>query len=307
MQKRANRILNSVIYQKSCIFGKNQLPHRLPKFSLQVKAYHSKNAGGPALRPCWNCSHRPKIAPSGNAGIENINSKNTNHPLQCLKCQAPLELPPRSFTYFHAFNMSIPSFKVPYSQAQLKLFYYQLQKTLHPDKQNFSIKKSLTKNKSFDELKKTWSKHAEDATAWINQAYKTVSDPLARALYLLELKGEEIDESSTLDISMNADEEERMEFLSDWLDTREQLESLPVDSEQRHVLCSENQDKLIKLIHEMENSFENVDFSAFDLSDGSEQPSRLKTDDQISLKTSKELTIRLRYLKKLSDICHQSF
>ena len=64
--------------------------------------------------------------------------------------------------------------------------FYALSRQLHPD---------LYARKSADERR-----YAEDASALLNDAYRTLKEPIARAMYLLKLEGFEIGEQGTKDV-----------------------------------------------------------------------------------------------------------
>ena len=64
--------------------------------------------------------------------------------------------------------------------------FYALSRQLHPD---------LYARKSFEE-----QHYAEEASALLNDAYRTLKEPIARAMYLLKLEGFDIGEQGTKDV-----------------------------------------------------------------------------------------------------------
>ncbi len=64
--------------------------------------------------------------------------------------------------------------------------FYALSRQLHPD---------LYARRSAEE-----KAYAQDASALLNDAYRTLKDPIARALYLLKLEGFEIGEQGSKDV-----------------------------------------------------------------------------------------------------------
>ncbi|KAI9848629.1 MAG: hypothetical protein M1838_000468 [Thelocarpon superellum] len=95
----------------------------------------------------------------------------------------------------------------------------------------------------------TGVKHrAEAASARINEAYKTLLDPLARALYLLELRGV---------LVQGGDErvsEEDQDLLMEVLELREQAESAR-DEEEVEVLKQENEQRVDESVEVLERAF----------------------------------------------------
>ncbi|MGA2714359.1 MAG: Fe-S protein assembly co-chaperone HscB [Bryobacteraceae bacterium] len=64
--------------------------------------------------------------------------------------------------------------------------FYALSRQLHPDR---FVRKSLEERQ-----------YSLDATAYLNDAYRTLRDPIARAMYLLKLEGFDIGEQGTKDV-----------------------------------------------------------------------------------------------------------
>jgi len=114
---------------------------------------------------CWNCnsSHTYELlCPSCNR-------------VQCTGCTS------NQINYFQLFKLK-ESFDI--SRNSLKPYYLKLQTLLHPDK--FANTSQLEKD------------YSTTQSALINEAYKTLIEPLKRGLYMLKLNGYEL-ESEVVD------------------------------------------------------------------------------------------------------------
>jgi len=89
--------------------------------------------------------------------------------------------------------------------------FYALSRQLHPD---------LYARKSAEERR-----YAEDASALLNDAYRTLKEPITRAMYLLKLEGFEIGEQGTKDVPP--------ELLEEIFELNMALEEDPTDSSAR--------------------------------------------------------------------------
>jgi len=98
----------------------------------------------------------------------------------CPSCKA-LQPPVRE--YFAFFELA-PQLALDGKDLQQR--FYGLSRKLHPD---LFSRKSPAENE-----------HALEATAVLNDAYRTLRDPIARALYVLKLEGFDIGEQSTKDV-----------------------------------------------------------------------------------------------------------
>ncbi|KAK5019854.1 Fe-S protein assembly co-chaperone HscB [Cryomyces antarcticus] len=157
-------------------------------------------------------------------------------------------------THYEFFPQSLPSGPPPRGAfsidlRQLRKEFLQLQAKAHPDRHPGNAK-----NK------------AEALSARINEAYKTLQDPLLRAQYLLSLRGVDVaeDESAKL-----GDEDE--DLLMEVLDTRESIEAAESEEELRD-LKHVNDQRVEQSVKVLEQAFR---------------------DDEIAL--AKEEAVRLRY------------
>lgn len=98
----------------------------------------------------------------------------------CVTCNA-LQPPVRE--YFEFFGL-VPQLALDAQDLQQR--FYALSRKLHPD---LFSRKSATENQ-----------HALEATAVLNDAYRTLRDPIARALYVLKVNGFDVGEQSTKDV-----------------------------------------------------------------------------------------------------------
>ncbi len=111
--------------------------------------------------PCWNCGA-------------------TEPARFCAACKA-LQPPVRE--YFAFFELEP---QLALDEKDLQQRFYALSRKLHPD---LFSRKSPAENE-----------HALEATSVLNDAYRTLRDPIARALYVLKLEGFDIGEQSTKDV-----------------------------------------------------------------------------------------------------------
>lgn len=111
---------------------------------------------------CWRC-HQP-----------------TGDALFCPACQA-LQAPPQD--YYRAFG--IPT-RLVLDEADLQQRFYALSRQIHPDR--FTLKDPLERQ------------HSLDATAVLNDGYRVLRDPVARAEYVLKRHGLELGEQRSKDV-----------------------------------------------------------------------------------------------------------
>ncbi|NOQ88255.1 MAG: Fe-S protein assembly co-chaperone HscB [Gammaproteobacteria bacterium] len=108
--------------------------------------------------------------------------------------------------FFELFELPV-SYEVDLNKVQQH--YMALQKLVHPDK--FANGSDQEKRLSMQQ------------TSWINEAQATLKDPVLRAIYLLSLKGTDInlENETTMDAA----------FLMQQLETRERLENIKNESD----------------------------------------------------------------------------
>ena len=129
---------------------------------------------------------------------------------------------------------------------ELRKEFLQLQAKAHPDRHH-------GENKA----------RAEGASARINEAYKTLQNPLLRAQYLLSLRGIDVAEDETAKV-------EDPDLLMEVLETREDIEAAQEESELK--LLKEHNEERIK---ESENIL-NAAFTSDDLDAAKEEAVKLR-------------------------------
>ncbi|EPQ60644.1 Co-chaperone Hsc20 [Gloeophyllum trabeum ATCC 11539] len=162
-------------------------------------------------------------------------------PQRCPQCSAPLptSLPacpkcqyisgvPSSASYYELLGLELGSNPFSVDTASLRRNFLQAQRVCHPD---------------------TWSGQprekkdlADHMSSLINEAYKTLLDPLRRTQYLLKLKGHETSESDQLDDP---------ELIMEVMEEREQLEEA-TEQDQVDEIKARNLDKIKELVGEIE-------------------------------------------------------
>jgi len=155
-------------------------------------------------------------------------------------------------THYEMFPNAVPLGPPPRGPfvidvRQLRKEFLQLQAKAHPDRHQ-GVNKA----------------RAEGASARINEAYKTLQDPLLRAQYLLALRGVNVAEDETAKI-------DNPELLMEVLETREEIEAVEDEKELRPL--KEHNDSRIE---ESEKSLD----AAF------------RADD---IKTAEQEAVKLRY------------
>ncbi|XP_075983666.1 iron-sulfur cluster co-chaperone protein HscB-like protein, mitochondrial [Anticarsia gemmatalis] len=126
-----------------------------------------KNAYKHQIRlACWSCGK---------------DVKNTESHLFCGNCKV-LQEPDKKNNYFNIMGV-----KETYDldETELAKKYKELQKYLHPDK-------FANREQKEQEISAQYS-------SLVNEAYKTLLEPLARGVYMLRLRGKEIPENTEVD------------------------------------------------------------------------------------------------------------
>ncbi len=116
-----------------------------------------------------------------------------------------------SLNFFELFEIPV-GFEVDLTELQKK--YTVLQQAVHPDK--FANSGDMEKRLSMQQ------------TSHINEAYQTLKDPVARAVYLLKLKGVDInlENETTMDMPFLMEQMEMREALADIRQHDEPLDKL---------------------------------------------------------------------------------
>lgn len=159
-----------------------------------------------------------------------------------------------SKTYYTLFPKSIPSGPPPsgpfhLEPAALKREFFQLQQSAHPDVAHKGT-------------------NSGPSSAYINNAYRTLLDPLSRAQYLLSLRGIDVTGDETLRLDDQA-------LLMDVLEAQEAIEGAQIEED---------------LVEEKQKNEERIENSLSILEKA------FKEDD---MKTAKDEAVRLRYWKNI--------
>ncbi|KAF5285770.1 hypothetical protein FQR65_LT13049 [Abscondita terminalis] len=117
-----------------------------------------------AAPKCWNCGA----------------TKTVNGPLLCPHCNV-LQKPPDTSNYFTVLNID-QTFDIDHKLLTNK--YRRMQSVLHPDKYS-------NKSREEQEISSRYS-------SLVNNAYNTLRAPLKRAVHLLNLHGENVDEDQKI-------------------------------------------------------------------------------------------------------------
>lgn len=204
-----------------------------------VSVVRSGTSNAP-LRAPFVCAHCRRIAlqTSRSAGISRRRRFATAVPrhLQASTAEAP-QLHRESIapqTHYDIFTETFPNGPPPHSTftpdlKQLRKEYLQLQAKSHPD-----LAPSSQKG------------HAEALSMRLNEAYKTIQDPLRRARYLLALRGIDVEDES----AKTAENEMLMEVM----EVREAVEEAE-DEEQLAELKEENDLRIAQSVAILEEAF----------------------------------------------------
>lgn len=188
--------------------------------------------------PCLLCAHRIPSQPWRRyQSTSSDSSASTSTPDG--RGNAPQSIPQ---THFDFFPIAIPQGPPPTGHftidtKALKREFLQLQARAHPD-----LHPPENKTK------------AQALSARINEAYKTLQNPLLRAQYLLSLRGIEIAEDETAKV-------DDPELLMEVLEAREQIEE--AESEEELVgMKTENDERIAESVRVLEGAFKEDDIES---------------------------------------------
>ncbi|VDP11199.1 unnamed protein product [Onchocerca flexuosa] len=180
-----------------------------------------------------------KITPSQSIKIR----KGCAKALDCWKCHKAIDClkekffcpmcsaiqPIKDRNYFDYLGL-LPNFDIDLSL--LKINFLKLQSVVHPDK--------------FSKCSQEEKKISENCSRYLNEAYKTLIEPLERAKYLLTLKGESLDNEDVIDST---------DFLVEMMELNE-LVVTNNDPKELKILLNEVETKINTLGKEFKNSIE---------------------------------------------------
>jgi molecular chaperone HscB len=172
--------------------------------SIASQSFVAPSQTRPSTAPCALCIHQiPPPAHSRRFQTAAAASHAKEEPFTTqAQSQAQQQRNQTHYAFFPKSLSSGPPPKAPFTidLSALKREFLQLQARAHPDLHPQSDKK-----------------RAEALSARINEAYKTLQNPLSRAQYLLSLRGVEVAEDETAKV-------EDPELLMEVLEAREQIE-----------------------------------------------------------------------------------
>ncbi|XVE96249.1 hypothetical protein REPUB_Repub02eG0205200 [Reevesia pubescens] len=193
--------------------------HFLPNLNFSAKSFCSQSAAklDTTTKRCWNCD---AVAAA------------TKPFLYCDSCRSiqPLDL---SIDYFQIFGLE-KKYEIEVEGLDGK--YKDWQKKLHPD---------LVHSKSEKERE-----YAAEQSARVIEAYRTLSKPLSRAIYILMLEGVDVDEEQTVSDP---------ELLTEIMEIREAVEEAP-DSQALNQIQSQMKDKLKESSSSFANAYQSRNF-----------------------------------------------
>lgn len=182
------------------------------QFARQVRsiATPSQKASEPAFHICRACSKKlaaPRIQGNVSRRWQSSSTKPSNSAADEAINSRPI--PQTHYEFFPNTLASGPPPEGPFyiNVRELRREFLQLQAVAHPDRHPQHLKN-----------------RAEATSARINEAYKTLQNPLLRAQYLLSLRGIDVAEDETAKV-------EDPELLMEVLDTREEIEDASEEGE----------------------------------------------------------------------------
>ncbi|XP_028784882.1 iron-sulfur cluster co-chaperone protein HscB homolog [Neltuma alba] len=165
---------------------------------------------------CWNCHAIPESAPF----------------LVCQSCRS-IQPVDKSIDYFDIFGLE-KNYDIEVKNLEGE--YKNWQKKIHPD----LVHSKSEKERDF----------AAEQSAKVIDAYRTLTRPLSRAIYLLKLEGIEVDDEQTVSDP---------ELLAEILEIREAVEDA-ADSEALNHIRSEMQEKLKHWSNVFADAFQSRNF-----------------------------------------------
>ncbi|GER33415.1 co-chaperone protein HscB [Striga asiatica] len=185
---------------------------------LKIESFFCSQSNSDLKSHCWNCGSEPD-----------------NNTTPFLFCQACHSVQPvnEAIDYFQIFGQG-REYKLEVDKLEKK--YKDWQKKLHPD---------LVHSKSQRERE-----YAAEQSARVIDAYRTLTDPLSRAIYILKLEG------------VLVDEEERItdpELLAEIMELREAVDEAN-DTRALNEIQSQLQEKLVHSTDSFEDAYQNKNF-----------------------------------------------
>lgn len=198
-----------------------RIPSNSRRFFAAFQQYISSASHKPFQNPI--ASLRPQRQPASSAQRWQTTSAN------------PRKESLRPQTFYEIFPQTVPEGPPPrgpfdIDPRQLRKEFLQLQAQAHPDRHQGADKA-----------------RAEGASARINEAYKTLQNPLLRAQYLLSLRGIDVAEDETAKV-------EDPELLMEVLEMRENIEAAE-EATDLEPLKEENEKKIAQSVMILDQAF----------------------------------------------------
>lgn len=217
------RVVRNIIHKATVVSRSLKAKRKLYSYSMSQNTINSTNSlkilkySSDSPAKCWNCNFLYKSE------------------LFCSQCKSLQEMP-ENLNYFDILGVKL-DYNVNDDEVHNK--YRQLQKMLHPDR--FSNKTEREKQIS------------ESLSSLLNRAYSTLTNPLKRGLYMLQLKGILIPEGTT---NLNP------EFLMEIMERNEEIEEAISDEKKAIQLMKENKKILQELSKKVADAFHKNDTEA---------------------------------------------
>ncbi|EMD85179.1 hypothetical protein COCC4DRAFT_34869 [Bipolaris maydis ATCC 48331] len=189
--------------------------------------------------PCLFCAHRTAPQAAFRRFQSTSSSSNTVEKPFETKPSAVAQAPQTHYSFFPASLPDGPPPNGPFAidLAALKREFLQLQARAHPDLHPQADKK-----------------RAEATSARINEAYKTLQNPLLRAQYLLSLRGIEVAEDETAKV-------DDPELLMEVLEARESIEEAERE-EDLEEMRQRNEERIAQSTEVIDKAFKEDDLDA---------------------------------------------
>ncbi|KAG2178092.1 hypothetical protein INT43_003345 [Umbelopsis isabellina] len=189
----------------------------------RIRYFSTNNSAAEEHKVCWKCDH---IVPQVDMHCSNDD------------CGA-IQKVPKDINFFETLqaglgeNASEPIYDV--DVKKLRLIFLRKQQQVHPDSYA---------QKSTEEYQL-----AQNQSSFLNKAYNTLKEPLARAQYMLALNGIEVSESESL---------EDPELLMEVMEVREQMEDCETE-EDIEKLRLDNEEKIEHTASQLTKAFKSKD------------------------------------------------
>ncbi|XP_047118201.1 iron-sulfur cluster co-chaperone protein HscB [Schistocerca piceifrons] len=203
----------------------------LSRLGLRLSAKYYHRAKAHDLK-CVSAIKCPKLLSSVVRHMSEVSRKcwkcgSEQAQIFCHSCNT-IQQPDDKSNYFEVIGVT-PSYDL--DTVELTTKYRQLQNVLHPDR--------------FANRTKEERMLSEDYSSLVNKAYSTLQQPLSRGLYMLQLQGSEISEST---------QHSDPEFLMEIMELNESVE-MASSAAELNVIEEQNKETLQQLSRDLSSSF----------------------------------------------------